>query len=174
MALIDSESHYTPQTASGSAKIVEVKDASVGADSKPEAEDFKRAILLDHWRRRLRARDFVDRLLAKEEEVKASRVRYMVTPPQTSPQPPPPAPLRMHFGAKVENGLMTEDHFCCGRQKDKSLDFSAPAGYSALSASAPVLSSSLASSSSTNTPFGWNWSHLNCPNKNLYNYYSAN
>lgn len=175
MTLVDSASHYTPQAASGSAKIVEVKDASVGADSKPEAEDFKRAILLDHWRRRLRMRDFVDRLLAKEEkEVKARRVRYRVTPPQSFPQPPPSAPLRMHFGAKIENGLMTEDHFCCGRQKDGSLDFSAPAGTSVLSASAPVLSSSLASPSSTNTSLGWNWLHLNGLNENLYNYYSAN
>ncbi|VDK43434.1 unnamed protein product [Taenia asiatica] len=175
MALVDSASHYTPQAASGNAKIVEVKDACVGADHKPEVEDFKRAILLDHWRRRLRARDFVDRLLEKEEkDVKARRVRYRITPPHSSPQLPPPAPLRMHFGAKIENGLMTEDHFCCGRQKDGSLDFSTPAGTSVLSASAPVLPSSLASPSSTNTSFGWNWSHLNGRSKNLYNYYSAN
>ncbi|EUB56031.1 hypothetical protein EGR_09111 [Echinococcus granulosus] len=180
MALVDSASHYNPQTASRSTKIVEVKDVCVGADSKVEAEDFKRAILLDHWRRRLRAKDFVDRLLEKEEkEVEERRGRCRIIPtqsPQQSAPPPPPllqAPLRMHFGAKIENGLMTEDHFCYGHQVDGSLGFSVPAGTSVLPASAPVLSFSLTSPSSNNTSVAWNWPYLNDPTKSLYNYYSA-
>lgn len=151
MSLLDSDSHFNVQNGSRTLDIVEVKDACVGDDNGADEDGFKRAIVLDQWRRRIRAKDFVDQLLEKEERIiEGSEFERSFSVAQRQP------PLKMPFGARIENGLITEDQFCYAHRSNRLGGFPGLNGFSGLSASTPTLSALTAPSSSFNPPSGWN------------------
>ncbi|KAM3174884.1 hypothetical protein ACTXT7_009618 [Hymenolepis weldensis] len=156
MSLVDSSSQFNAQKISSASDIVEVRDACVGDENKVDEEDFKRTILLDQWRRRLRAKDFVDQLLEKEERIREEELGCVYFQPQ----------MRMHFGARVENGLMTEDQFCYHHRGIGSGNFPGPNN---LSASTPALSTSNNNSSLFSGPSNWNLNYNH--NTNWVNYF---
>ncbi|VDO12106.1 unnamed protein product [Rodentolepis nana] len=159
MSLVDSCSHFNSHSLANSPDIVEVKDACVGSENKVNEDDFKRTILLDQWRKRLRAKDFVDQLLEKEEE----RMCHKDVTGCAYYQPQ----MQMQFGPRVENGLMMENQFCYNRRGNASGNFQAS---NTLSASTPTLSTS---ANSYSTPYNAspNWNVNFNPNLNWANHF---
>ena len=174
MSLVDAASQHTPQPPSKISQIIELKDVGIGTEPEEEEEDYKRTILLEHWRRRLRAKDFVDRLLAKEEkEAEVGGNFRCASNGSQSQMKVPHQPLQMHFGAVIENGLMKDNQFCYGRQTSGSLGYASQSGASGLSASTPALSSS----ASFNSYPGWQWHYNNgsgIDKHSYFNYYPQN
>ncbi|VDD83385.1 unnamed protein product [Mesocestoides corti] len=112
MFLVDASSYYVPPPSLEAATIVEVKDACVGAaEEAATIEQFKRALLGRYLRQpqvTTQTAEFVDRLLEQESVRVDVHSRCSAC---TASHDPPPAPVRMPFGARVENGLIKEDVF---------------------------------------------------------------
>ncbi|KAM7534726.1 hypothetical protein Aperf_G00000113859 [Anoplocephala perfoliata] len=151
MSLSDSDHYLNVQKVSRAPDIVEVKDACVGDDNIFDEDGLKRALILDRWRRRIRAKDFVDQLLEKEEKIvggTGAERSFSLTQPEP--------PLQMPFGTRIENGLMMEDQFCYARRNNGLGSFAGLNGFSGLSVSTPTLSALTTSSPSFDPSSGWN------------------
>ena len=173
MSLVDAASQDTSQRPSKITRIVEVKDAGISTDPEADVDDYKRTLQLEHWRRRLRAKDFVDRLLAKEEtEAEADESAGLsLNASQNRLETSHHQPLQMPFDAVVENGLMRDNYFYHGSQVAGSLRYAHHPGATGLSASTPTLSSTPA----FNQFPPWQWTHNNSTNftkYTCYNYYA--